>query len=79
MTQSTRILHALQQGRRLTPIDALREFHCFRLGARIWDLKRQGYDIRTKIVQVSPDTRVAEYYIQDPENLTSVTQNQAQC
>ena len=39
------ILEALQRGETLTPIDALKRFGCFRLGARIWDLKDKGYQI----------------------------------
>ena len=39
------ILEALQRGETLTPIDALNRFGCFRLGARIWDLRKKGYEI----------------------------------
>ena len=42
-TQQDRILAALRRGRAVTPISALREFGCFRLGARIYNLKRQGH------------------------------------
>ncbi len=45
MTQSEEILTALKSGRALTPIDALEDFGCFRLGARIWDLKKDGHNI----------------------------------
>lgn len=44
-TQCGAILAALKAGRTLSPMEALREFGCFRLGARIWDLKQQGYPI----------------------------------
>jgi hypothetical protein len=43
MTQAQEILKALQCGRRLTPLDALNDFGCFRLGARIHELKGMGY------------------------------------
>ena len=49
-TQNEAILRALLAGRALTPLDALREFGVFRLGARIWDLKRAGYPIETELV-----------------------------
>lgn len=44
-TQTTTILRALREGRKLSPLEALREFGCMRLGARIWDLKQAGYPI----------------------------------
>ena len=44
-SQADRILKILQSGRTLTPLDALRDVGCFRLGARVFELKRQGYNI----------------------------------
>lgn len=37
-SQNSAILSALKAGRILSPLDALREFGCMRLGARIWGL-----------------------------------------
>lgn len=48
-TQNEKILKYLQENGSITPIDALREFGCMRLGARIWDLKSIGYKITSKI------------------------------
>jgi len=62
-TQETRILAALQQGYRLTPLVALRRFGCFRLGARIYNLKRKGYKIESRLVKVN-EARVAEYWME---------------
>ena len=47
-TQAKGILDALKRGEALTPLDALDRFGCFRLGARIWDLKRAGHLIATE-------------------------------
>lgn len=44
-SQCRMILEALQRGETITPLDALRRFGCFRLGARIYDLKDKGYEI----------------------------------
>jgi Helix-turn-helix domain len=44
--QAQLILEALQAGEAITPLDALNRFSCFRLGARIYDLRKKGYDIR---------------------------------
>ena len=49
MTQKERILKALEEGRELTPKDAINEFGCFRLSARICDLKEEGHNIITTI------------------------------
>lgn len=45
MSQTTQILQALERGETLTPIDALNRFGCFRLGARVYDLRKMGYNI----------------------------------
>jgi hypothetical protein len=62
-SQSAQILAYLREGNSLTPIDALQRFGCFRLGARVWDLKRDGHDIRTELVDVGGGKRVARYYL----------------
>lgn len=45
MTQTQRILKHLETVGSITPREALDLFGCMRLGARIWDLKREGYPI----------------------------------
>lgn len=45
--QTTRILAHLQSGKPLTPIQALRKFGCFRLAARIAELRGSGHRIQT--------------------------------
>jgi hypothetical protein len=47
--QRERILAHLRRAP-IDPLTALRKYGCFRLGARIWDLKQAGYDIRSRIV-----------------------------
>lgn len=61
-TQTTQILKALKKGARLTPMDALKRFGCFRLGARIADLRKAGHDIKTRIVH-KDGKNFAEYYL----------------
>jgi hypothetical protein len=63
MTQTQQILAALKAGRRLTPIDALRDFSCFRLGARIYDLKQSGHGITKTMVETDGGAMVACYSI----------------
>jgi len=52
MTQRNDILTYLQSGRSLTPLKALDLFGCMRLGARIWELKAEGYDIEARTLEV---------------------------
>ena len=47
MTQNDAILNHLTSGRSITPLDALRDYGCFRLAARIDDLRKQGWCITT--------------------------------
>lgn len=49
-SQRAKILAHLQKGYSVTPISALEKFNCFRLGARIWDLKDKGHQIETDMV-----------------------------
>lgn len=47
MNQCTLILTHLQMGKTLTQKDAIRLFGCYRLGARIMDLRQAGHNIIT--------------------------------
>lgn len=49
-TQLVRIHNHLNKGRSITPIQALEQFGCFRLSARILDLKKLGLRIKTKTI-----------------------------
>ena len=50
MTQNQNIANYLKKGKAITPIQALNKFNCFRLAARISDLRNDGMKIITKIV-----------------------------
>lgn len=66
MNQDDLILDHLKKGNSLTPLEALNLFGCFRLGARIWDLKRSGHDIKTVMVS-NGKKKFAKYYIEQPK------------
>ena len=53
----------MKEGKGITPIDALNLFGCFRLGARIADLKKMGYDIVTERIKVEGGKYVARYHL----------------
>ncbi len=48
--QTEKILAYLSKGKGITPIEALNKFGCFRLAARISDLRRDGHTIFTDSV-----------------------------
>ena len=60
MTQNTQILQHLKR-RPITPLEAIHLYGCLRLGARIWDLRRQGYKIKADKISVM--TRTGETYV----------------
>ena len=55
------IARYMRAGHTITPLEALKHFGCFRLGARIYDLRRRGYKIRTRMLTDRPRVRVAQY------------------
>ena len=59
MTQNGTILDMLRR-EPITAMDALREAGCFRLAARISDLRAMGYDIESEMVTVN-GKRIARY------------------
>lgn len=44
MTQIAHILAHLKSGKTISPLEALELYGCFRLGARIWDLRHGKHD-----------------------------------
>ena len=50
MTQCERILRHLQDYGSITQAEAVTEYGCYRLGARIFDLKAQGVPIKSETV-----------------------------
>jgi hypothetical protein len=61
MTQTQQILNHLQEGKSITPLEALQLYGCLRLGARIYNIKKLGYEVNTKIKAVGQHKHVAEY------------------
>ena len=61
-SQNALIKGWLLNGRSITQLDALNMFGCFRLSARIANLRDEGLDIITDMVNVN-DKRIAKYYL----------------
>ena len=69
-SQNEQIIEYLLEGNEITPIDALNLFGCFRLGARIYDLREMGYPIEMKARTTCTNgvhKRFAVYYIEPIE------------
>jgi hypothetical protein len=66
MKQNTWILNQLKQAP-LTPMEALAGCGCFRLAARIKELRQQGHDIQTKSL-ILPNGKIVAQYILEQSN-----------
>lgn len=69
MNQTARVLQYLEDGKKLTCLNAFNELGITQVAARIFELKELGYDIRKKMITVTnrydEKCSVAEYYIGD--------------
>ena len=62
--QKDQILEHIEKYGSITPLEAQKLYGCMRLGARIWDLRKDGFEIVREIVEVetrSGKARVARY------------------
>lgn len=62
-SQNKRIEAWLNAGHRITQLEALNLFGCFRLASRIHDLRDSGMDIKMERIITPSGKRVAQYYI----------------
>lgn len=70
MSQNSHILAYLEQGNRITDLEALNLFQCRRLAARIHNLRAEGHDIKDEWLELPSDKRVKRYYLErKPEQL----------
>jgi len=61
VTQRSRILEWMQAGRTINPMQALKVFGCFRLGARVHELKKMGFPIKKEMVSSGTRKKFAQY------------------
>ena len=59
-SQTVLIRKHLESGKTITPLEALRNYDCLRLGARICDLRKDGLHVNTEIKR-NGKKRFAEY------------------
>lgn len=66
VSQCNAILDYMQKGNSITGIEALNLFGCFRLPARIADLREVGHRISSKFITLNNGKRVKEYSLVEP-------------
>ena len=63
LTQKKQILEHLKKHGSITPLEALDNYGCMRLGARIWDLRHDGHQIRMELTRAfNIDTLKTSHY-----------------
>jgi hypothetical protein len=65
MSQEKQIRHYLESGGRISGIDALDKFGCYRLSSVIFNLRDKGLDIKTKMIK-NGQKSYAQYYLENP-------------
>lgn len=60
-SQVKKIKAHLDRGLTITPMEALQSYGCFRLAARIKELRDDGFPVTTVIVETDTGKRIAKY------------------
>jgi hypothetical protein len=64
MSQNADILNHMETHGSITPLEALRLYGCFRLSARIYNLRDEGHNIKTDIIERN-GKHVARYSLEE--------------
>lgn len=62
-SQTDKILEWMLLGNSITPLEALNRFKCFRLPARIADIKKRGYIVYSEFVTTATEKKVKQYHL----------------
>lgn len=62
-SQNTALFLYLAKGSTITGLEALNDFGIMRLAARIYELKKRGYDILDRWIITSRGKKVKEYWL----------------
>ena len=66
MSQCSDILNHLKHGP-ITAVEALNSYGCFRLAARIKDLREDGHEIETQDLILPNGKTIAQYFLKEAE------------
>lgn len=71
VTQVQLILEYIDEFGSITPLEAIRDIGCYRLSARIADIKKKGYPVRTELISVQnrrgKQSKIARYSLKAGE------------
>ena len=59
--QTTKILLYLKEGNKITGMDALKLFNCWRLGARIFNIRAMGFNVKTDLITTENGKVIGQY------------------
>ena len=62
-SQESKILDHMLRGHRITGMDALNLYGCFRLPARIADIQKRGFPVQSEFITTDTGKRVKAYWI----------------
>lgn len=62
MTQCEQVLQHMKEHGSISSIEAFFNYGITRLSARIWELKRDGYDIETDLVTIKSEKGAKKQY-----------------
>ena len=65
MSQKQDILNHLKKHRKINGLDALNLYDCFRLPARILELKEEKHNIDANLITLKSGKKIAEYIYND--------------
>ena len=74
-TQVQLILEYIDEFGSITPLEAMRDIGCYRLSARISDIKKLGYPVKTEIISVKNrrgnNSNVARYSLEGGDGVAT--------
>ena len=62
-SQKNKILKWLNKGFKITALTAFNRFGCMRLGARIWELRKEGKPIKDNLIKTDSGKWVKQYWL----------------
>ena len=62
-SQESKILDYMLRGHKITGIEALNLWGCFRLPARIADIQKRGFPVKSEFITTNTGKRVKAYWI----------------
>jgi hypothetical protein len=60
-TQNAKIIDYMEKGNKITQIEALNLFGCFRLASRIHDIRSMGYNVKAEKVTTHTGKKICQY------------------